>query len=33
MTLVDWLVVLGALALIGWVNWYFFLAERDRPAK
>jgi plastocyanin domain-containing protein len=25
---IDWLVVAGGLGLIGWVNWYFFLAER-----
>ena len=24
----DWLVVLGGLAAIAWVNWYFFLAGR-----
>lgn len=24
----DWIVTLTALAGIGWVNWYFFLAER-----
>ena len=28
MTGMDWLVVLGGLAAIGWVNWYFFLAGR-----
>ena len=24
----DWIVVLGGLAAIAWVNWYFFLADR-----
>ncbi len=24
----DWIVTLAALAGIGWVNWYFFVAER-----
>lgn len=28
MTGMDWLVVLGGLAAIGWVNWYFFVAGR-----
>jgi hypothetical protein len=28
----DWFVVAGALAAIGWVNWYFFLADRGAPA-
>lgn len=32
MTAVDWLVLLGATATIGWVNWYFFLAERGQAA-
>lgn len=26
MDLLDWGVVAGGLAAIGWVNWYFFLA-------
>ncbi len=26
MSATDWLVVLGGLAAIAWVNWYFFLA-------
>jgi plastocyanin domain-containing protein len=25
---VDWLVLLGGLATIAWVNWYFFMAQR-----
>ncbi len=28
MNAAEWLVLLGGLAAIGWVNWYFFLAER-----
>ncbi|HSB52886.1 MAG TPA: hypothetical protein VLD58_00955, partial [Gemmatimonadales bacterium] len=24
----DWLVIAGGVALIAWVNWYFFFAER-----
>jgi plastocyanin domain-containing protein len=24
----DWLVILGGLAAIAWVNWYFFVAGR-----
>jgi hypothetical protein len=33
---IEWLVVLGGIAAIGWVNWYFFFAGRrarraDRP--
>ena len=30
MTGVEWGVVVGAIALIGWVNWYFFIAGRSR---
>ena len=26
MSATDWLVVLGGMAAIGWVNWYFFVA-------
>ena len=29
MTGSEWLVVLGGLAAIAWVNWYFFVAERS----
>ena len=25
----DWLVILAGLAAVGWVNWYFFFAERS----
>lgn len=28
MTPMDWMVVLGGMLTIGWINWYFFLAER-----
>ena len=28
MSTVDWIVVLGGVAAIAWVNWYFFFAER-----
>ena len=28
-TTTEWLVILGGLAAIAWVNWYFFLAGRD----
>jgi hypothetical protein len=27
----DLLVILGGVAAIGWVNWYFFLAGRKTP--
>jgi hypothetical protein len=33
MTTVDWLVILGAIAAIIWVNWYFFAAEDERPQR
>ncbi len=26
MTGMDWAVIIGGLAAIGWINWYFFLA-------
>jgi plastocyanin domain-containing protein len=29
LTLTDWGAIVGGLAAIGWVNWYFFLAERS----
>ena len=28
MTAAEWLVLVGGLTAIAWVNWYFFLAER-----
>jgi hypothetical protein len=34
MSALDWGVLLGGAAAIGWVNWYFFLAERRaQPAR
>ena len=35
MTITEWLVVLGGIAAIAWVNWYFFIASRSaaRPAE
>jgi plastocyanin domain-containing protein len=29
MSPLDWSVILGAATAIGWINWYFFAAERD----
>jgi len=29
MSATDWIVILAAAAAIGWVNWYFFFAERS----
>lgn len=29
MTPLDWVVVVGGFLTIGWINWYFFLAERS----
>jgi plastocyanin domain-containing protein len=28
MTTTDWIVLVGGIAAIAWVNWYFFLAEQ-----
>jgi plastocyanin domain-containing protein len=28
MTSAEWMVILGGLAAIAWVNWYFFFAQR-----
>jgi plastocyanin domain-containing protein len=28
MSLTNWAVIAGGLAVIGWINWYFFLAHR-----
>jgi len=28
LALIDWLVMLGGLGAVLWINWYFFLAER-----
>ncbi len=32
MSATDWIVVAAGLGLIGWVNWYFFLAPRHAVA-
>lgn len=32
MTGTEWLVVVGGIAAIAWVNWYFFVAGRSRPS-
>ncbi len=29
MNATDWLVITGGAAVIAWVNWYFFLAQRS----
>jgi plastocyanin domain-containing protein len=29
MSVIDWLVIAGAVGAIAWVNWYFFAAERS----
>jgi plastocyanin domain-containing protein len=29
MSIIDWLVIVGAVGAIAWVNWYFFVAERS----
>jgi plastocyanin domain-containing protein len=29
MSVIDWLVIVGAVGAIAWVNWYFFGAERS----
>lgn len=26
MSIIEWSIVIGGLAAIAWVNWYFFLA-------
>lgn len=28
MNAMDWLVIVGGLAAITWINWYFFLSQR-----
>jgi plastocyanin domain-containing protein len=30
MTTAEWIVLLAGLAAIAWVNWYFFVASRER---
>ena len=32
-TTTEWLVILGGLAAIAWVNWYFFLAGRTNAVS
>ncbi|MGI9089672.1 MAG: cupredoxin domain-containing protein [Gemmatimonadaceae bacterium] len=32
MNATDWLVITGGVAVIVWVNWYFFLAQRSAVA-
>lgn len=32
-TTTEWLVILGGLATIAWVNWYFFLAGRTNAVQ
>ena len=32
MSTIDWIVVLGGVAAIAWVNWYFFFAGRTAVA-
>ncbi len=29
MNAADWLVIVGGVAVVVWVNWYFFLAQRS----
>lgn len=29
MNATDWLVIAGGVAVIAWVNWYFFVAQRS----
>jgi len=29
----EWMVIVGAVAAIAWVNWYFFLAGRKGGVK
>lgn len=31
MTGMEWVVIAGGTAMIAWINWYFFLAERESP--
>ena len=33
MTSGKWLVVIGGMALIAVINWYFFFAERSAPTN
>lgn len=27
MSIMEWIVIIGGLTAIAWVNWYFFLAQ------
>ena len=31
MTKMGWMVIIGGIAAIAWINWYFFLAKRQGP--
>lgn len=33
MTVSQWVVLAAGVAMIGWINWYFFLAERARRRR
>ena len=33
MSRIEWLVVIAGVALIAWINWYFFLAGKGAPAR
>ncbi len=33
MSRIEWLVAIGGVALIVWINWYFFLAGKTAPPK
>jgi hypothetical protein len=31
MSRIEWLVAIGGVATIAWINWYFFLAGKTGP--
>jgi hypothetical protein len=33
MSALDWVVVLGGIAAIAWVNWYFLWSVRERGSE
>ena len=33
MSRIEWLVAIAGVALIAWINWYFFLAGKTTPPK
>ena len=33
MSATDWMVIVAGLGLIGWVNWYFFVAAGRRADR